>query len=85
MRENILMPQLGESVSAGTLVGWLRHPGEYIEAGDVLFEVETDKATMEVEAETSGYVRQIFYEEGQDVKAGDVVALMTTTSDEPLE
>ena len=52
------MPQLGMAQDTGLLVAWLKDAGDAVAAGDVLFEVETDKSTMEVEAGRDGYLRR---------------------------
>ena len=53
MPHDVIMPALGMAQDSGILVSWLKQPGDAIAVGDALFEVETDKATMEVEAQHS--------------------------------
>ena len=50
----VIMPKMGDAMEAGTLSSWLKHEGDQVEVGDVLAEIETDKATMELEAEDAG-------------------------------
>ena len=56
MPHDVTMPQLGMAQDAGKIVAWLKSPGDKVAKGDALFEVETDKATMEVEAQAAGYL-----------------------------
>lgn len=70
------MPQLGETVAEGKILTWFKTVGDDIEVGDKLFEVETDKVTVEVEATTSGYLTEIKVQQGQTAKVGVVVAVV---------
>ncbi|MCC9294248.1 2-oxo acid dehydrogenase subunit E2, partial [Clostridium sp. WLY-B-L2] len=63
-----VMPKLGLTMTEGTLVDWHKSEGEKVEKGEVLFEVETDKLTNEIEAKESGVLRKILVEEGETVK-----------------
>lgn len=80
----VILPKLGLTMDEGRLVAWLKKEGDRVEAGETLFEVETDKATMEVEAPVAGYVRKLLAAEGDDVPVTQVVALISSTADEPL-
>jgi pyruvate dehydrogenase E2 component (dihydrolipoamide acetyltransferase) len=80
----VILPKLGLTMDEGTLVAWLKKEGDRIEAGEILFEVETDKATMEVESPVSGYVRKLLVAPGDDVPVTQVIALISTTADEPM-
>src|SRR6185437_13748154 len=66
MATNILMPALSPTMTEGTLARWLKKEGETVRAGDVLAEIETDKATMEVEAVDEGVLAKIVIPEGTD-------------------
>ncbi len=66
MATNILMPALSPTMTEGTLARWLKKEGEEVKAGDVLAEIETDKATMEVEAVDEGTIAKILIEEGAE-------------------
>ncbi len=63
-----VMPKLGLTMTEGTLVNWHKSEGEKVEKGEILFEVETDKLTNEIEAKESGVLRKILVEEGETVK-----------------
>ncbi|MBF6606136.1 MAG: 2-oxo acid dehydrogenase subunit E2 [Chloroflexi bacterium] len=80
----VILPKLGLTMDEGTLVAWLKQEGDRVEAGEVLFEVETDKATMEVESPVAGYVRRLLAAAGDTVPVTEVIALITTTADEPF-
>ena len=85
MTHKVIMPLLGETMETGKIVAWVKQIGEKIEKGEILLEVESDKAALEVESFFSGYLRKILYPEDTEVKVGEVIALMTTTSDEAIE
>jgi len=68
------MPALGMAQDTGKLVAWLRQEGEHVEKGQALMEIETDKATVEIEAPASGVLSGISAREGQDVPVGDTIA-----------
>jgi pyruvate dehydrogenase E2 component (dihydrolipoamide acetyltransferase) len=73
---NVLMPQLGETVNEGTISKWYKSIGDAVTAGDVLFEIETDKTSMEVPAIVSGILTEIKAEVGQTVPVGAVVSVL---------
>src|ERR1700751_334636 len=74
---NILMPALSPTMEKGNLSKWLKHEGDRIKAGDVLAEIETDKATMEVEAVDEGVLAKIVVPEGtSDVPVNDVIGII---------
>ncbi len=85
MISKIIMPDLGTIGSDVTLMRWLVEPGRKVQAGQPLFLVETDKATVEVEAFREGYVRRIMVEVGDTVALGSIVALIADSMDEPLD
>jgi pyruvate dehydrogenase E2 component (dihydrolipoamide acetyltransferase) len=68
----------------GRIVAWHKHEGDTVAAGEVLFEVETDKATMEVESPTAGTLRRILYPADATAPVATVIALITGTADEPI-
>ena len=76
------MPRLSDSMQEGTILTWLKTDGEYVETGEELLEIETDKATMAQVAEASG-VLQILAAEGQSVDVGAPIGLLHETDDSP--
>src|SRR5438105_13985561 len=74
---NILMPALSPTMEKGNLAKWLKKEGDKVKSGDVIAEIETDKATMEVEAGDEGTLAKILVPEGtQDVPVHDVIAVL---------
>jgi pyruvate dehydrogenase E2 component (dihydrolipoamide acetyltransferase) len=84
MAETIAMPKLGFDMQEGTLVRWLRNEGDAIAKGDVLAEIETDKATVEVESSAAGIVRRLLVDQGAVVPIGEPIAIVGD-KDEKIE
>jgi pyruvate dehydrogenase E2 component (dihydrolipoamide acetyltransferase) len=84
MASIINMPKLGFDMAEGTLVRWLKKVGETVNKGEVLAEIETDKATVEVESSASGTVRKLLVDEGAIVPVNSAIA-MIGTADEKIE
>ncbi len=76
MAIKIIVPEMGESVIEATVHQWLKKEGDFVEAGEALVELETDKVNLEVGAKSSGMLAKINVPEGQDVKVGDVLGLI---------
>src|SRR5271156_5474908 len=77
MATNILMPALSPTMTEGTLSRWLKKEGEAVRAGDVIAEIETDKATMEVEAVDEGVLGKILVADGTEgVKVNAPIAIL---------
>ena len=77
------MPSLGADMEAGTLVRWLIKPGDRLERGDLVAEVETQKGTIDVETFIGGVVREILVEEGAYVPVGTPLAIIANGTSEP--
>ena len=75
MSSDVKLPRLGQGMEAGTIVKWLKAEGDRVEKGEPLFEVDTDKATQEVEAEASGVLLKIAVPEGE-VEVGRTIAFI---------
>jgi pyruvate dehydrogenase E2 component (dihydrolipoamide acetyltransferase) len=78
MAETVLMPKLGFDMAEGTLVRWVKAEGETVNKGEVLAEIETDKATVEVESSFSGIVFKHLVEQGTVVPVGGPIATITS-------
>ena len=77
MAVELKMPALSPTMEEGTLAKWLVKEGDSVSSGDILAEIETDKATMEFEAVDEGVISRILVAEGSDgVKVGTIIALM---------
>ena len=70
----ILVPSLGESITEATVAKWLKKKGDLVKKDEVLVELETDKATLEVYAQTDGKLSEIYFEAGKDVQIGAELA-----------
>jgi pyruvate dehydrogenase E2 component (dihydrolipoamide acetyltransferase) len=75
---DILMPQLGETVTEGTIITWCKREGDAVQADDVLLEIETDKASTEVPAPMAGVLVRILVTAGQTVAVGTTLAVLET-------
>ncbi len=82
MPHDVTMPQLGMAQDSGLLVNWLKSPGDAVAVDDVLFEVETDKSTMEVPAGVDGYLAATLADAGQEVPVGSTVAIISAARPE---
>ncbi|MEN0000954.1 MAG: biotin/lipoyl-containing protein [Pseudomonadota bacterium] len=82
MPHEVRMPQLGMTQDSGVIVAWLKAEGDAVAQGDPLIEVETDKATVEVEAQAAGFIAGLRAAEGDDVPVGDVIAVIVSSEAE---
>src|ERR1700761_1827031 len=81
---NILMPALSPTMEKGNLAKWLKKEGETVKTGDVIAEIETDKATMEYEAIEDGVLAKIVVPEGtSDVPVNQLIAVMAQEGEDP--
>ena len=83
MTTNVIMPVLGMAQDSGKIVRWLKKVGDPVRQGEILMEVETDKAVQELEAPASGILGQILFQEGEDVPVTQVVAVILTPGETP--
>jgi pyruvate dehydrogenase E2 component (dihydrolipoamide acetyltransferase) len=81
MARDVIMPALGMAQEAGTLIRWLKAPGEAIIQGEPLMEIETDKATVEIEAPASGTLAQVTAQPGDVIPVGQRIALISTSGE----
>jgi pyruvate dehydrogenase E2 component (dihydrolipoamide acetyltransferase) len=72
----VIMPKMGDAMEEGTLVKWLKSEGDEVSEGDPIAEIETDKVTLELEAEDSGTLAQLIADEGQDIPVGEAIAFI---------
>jgi pyruvate dehydrogenase E2 component (dihydrolipoamide acetyltransferase) len=79
----IEMPKLSDTMTEGTLVKWIKKVGDSVAVGDVLAEVETDKATMEMEAFDEGTLSEIYVQDGEKVLIGQKLALLAVKGETP--
>ncbi len=85
MPTTITMPKLSPTMESGTIVKWIKKEGEMVSEGDVLFEVATDKATVEHSSLDDGFLAKILIAEGSEAKVNQTVAILTASKDESIE
>src|SRR5947209_15900408 len=78
----IQMPKLSDTMTDGTLVSWKKKKGDKVSAGEVIAEIETDKATMEWESPEDGTLTEIYVQEGGKVNVGDKIAFIGEEGEE---
>ncbi|MHB2016575.1 MAG: dihydrolipoamide acetyltransferase family protein [Candidatus Xenobia bacterium] len=76
MSINVVMPQMGESIAEGTLIRWLKKPGDKVERDEPLFEISTDKVDAEIPSPAAGVLGEVKVKEGQTVPVNTVVAII---------
>jgi pyruvate dehydrogenase E2 component (dihydrolipoamide acetyltransferase) len=79
------MPKMGDAMEEGTLLKWLKSEGDDVSEGDPIAEIETDKVTMELEAEDAGTLAQLIADEGQEVPVGGAIAFIQGEGEEVPE
>ena len=79
------MPKMGDAMEEGTLLKWLKSEGDDVSEGDAIAEIETDKVTMELEAEDEGTLAQLIADEGQDIPVGEAIAFIQGEGEEVPE
>jgi pyruvate dehydrogenase E2 component (dihydrolipoamide acetyltransferase) len=84
MATEVILPKLGQTMEEGTLVEWLKQEGDEVKRGEILFTVESDKATLESEAPARGFLRKILVQAGETVPVLTPVAIITKTADEDI-
>ncbi|MRR06210.1 MAG: 2-oxo acid dehydrogenase subunit E2 [Deltaproteobacteria bacterium] len=83
MATDIIMPKLSDTMEEGLLISWKKNPGEKVTRGDIIAEVETDKATMELEAFASGVLLEIRAKAGDVVPVGTVIGVIGADGEKP--
>lgn len=73
----IKVPELAESITEGTVAQWLKKTGEYVEKGDYIVELETDKVNVEIISEESGIIKELKANEGDTVQVGETIAIVS--------
>jgi pyruvate dehydrogenase E2 component (dihydrolipoamide acetyltransferase) len=85
MPYTVTMPKLSPTMSEGTIAKWHKKVGDFIEAGELLAEITTDKATVEHNALDPGYLRKILCEAGQKASVNSPLAVFTDESSESID
>src|SRR5207245_8344220 len=76
MPVDVMMPKLSDTMEEGKILKWLKRPGDKVAIGEVIAEVETDKANMELEAYDEGVLSEVRVQEGQSAPVGAVIAVL---------
>ena len=84
-RFNVVLPQMGESVTEATITNWLKNVGDSIEVDEAIVEIATDKVDSEVPSEVSGTLLQVNFSEEEVAKVGDVIAVIETSDIEETD
>jgi pyruvate dehydrogenase E2 component (dihydrolipoamide acetyltransferase) len=82
MSSQVTLPRLGQGMETGTIVRWLKSEGESVEKGEPLYELDTEKVTQEVEAESSGVLLKILAGEGEEIEVGKAIAVIGQEGEE---
>jgi len=82
MISEVVMPQMGADMQEGTILRWLKREGDPVRRGEIIAEIETDKANVEIEAYESGVLRRILLPEGTTVPVGQVIAVIAAPEDD---
>jgi len=85
MATEVIMPSLGFDMVEGTVARWLKKEGDPVEKGEPIVEIETEKATVEVEATASGNLKEILVPAGETVKVGTVIGTIAAPEEKPVE
>src|SRR5438874_591134 len=78
----VVMPKLSEAMESGKIIKWLKKEGDRVQAGDILAEVETDKADVEMEAFGGGVLRKILAQAGEKAPVGTLIGVIAEPSDD---
>lgn len=84
MVKTVIMPKLGETMEEGEIITWFKQEGDKIDKGEPLLEIATDKANMEIEAATSGYLRKIVAREGEKIPIAQAIAYITDSMEDEV-
>jgi pyruvate dehydrogenase E2 component (dihydrolipoamide acetyltransferase) len=84
MISKVIMPKLGQTMEEGVIAQWAKKEGDRVEKGDILLEITTDKATLEVESYASGFLRKIIAQEGETLPVTQVIAYIADNMEEEI-
>ena len=80
---NVTLPEMGESVSEGSIVEWRKKPGDWVDEGDTIVDITTDKVDVEVPSTASGIITALHGDEGATIPVGALLAEIDTTATKP--
>ena len=82
MISEVVMPQMGADMEEGTIIRWLKQEGDAVERGEIIAEIETDKANVEIESFESGVFRKALANEGDTVDVGTIIAIVASPDED---
>ena len=82
MITKVFMPKLSDAMETGKVIKWLKKVGDAVKGGDVILEIETDKANVEIEAFGAGVLRKIVVEEGGTVPVGEMIGVIADPTED---
>lgn len=82
MASRVVMPKLTDTMEEGVLVAWKKHEGDAVQAGEVIAEIETDKAVMDLEAFAPGVLRKVLVRDGETVQSGKLIAVIAEADED---
>ncbi len=82
MASRVVMPKLTDTMEEGVLVAWKKHEGDPVQAGEVIAEIETDKAVMDLEAFAPGVLRKVLVRDGETVQSGKLIAVIAEADED---
>jgi pyruvate dehydrogenase E2 component (dihydrolipoamide acetyltransferase) len=85
MSSQVTLPRLGQGMESGTIVRWLKAEGDAVEKGEALYELDTEKVTQEVEADSAGVLLKILAGEGEEIEVGKAIAVIGEPGEEVAE
>ncbi|MDE0195280.1 MAG: dihydrolipoyllysine-residue succinyltransferase, partial [bacterium] len=80
---DVVLPQLGETVTEGTIIRWIKQVGDQVDRDEPLFEISTDKVDSEVPSPASGVLTQVVVPEGETVEVGALLAVISDSAEAP--
>src|SRR3990172_2409638 len=78
----VIMPKMGDAMTEGKVLRWMKHPGDLVAAGEAIAEIETDKVNVELPAEESGTLTEILAAEGATIPVGSAIAVILRPGEE---
>lgn len=82
MASRVVMPKLTDTMEEGVLLAWKKHEGDRVQAGEVIAEIETDKAVMDLEAFAPGVLRKLLVQDGETVQSGKLIAVIAEADED---
>ena len=82
MKQDMVMPKMGESITEGTIIRWMKQVGDAVEKDEIILEISTDKVDSEIPTPVAGKIVELLANEGDTVEVGNVIVELAQTGDE---